>query len=110
MWPTNGMVIYDHTTHTVRNISDPLDPNCYTHGVVHHLGPFDSHPGLLLILPSKTYGVGENFTEGVPGHGKDVREIWVFLCSQALEPNLYISSILPKSNSTTLRKMNFIPK
>ena len=61
------MLIYDHTTNTAKNISNPLDPNCYAYGAIHHLGPFPHHRGLLLILPSKIFGVSENFTEGVVG-------------------------------------------
>ena len=102
------MVIYDHTTNTARNIQDPLDPNCYTHGVMHHLGPFKNHKGLLLILPSKIYGEGEKFTED--STGGYVREIGMLVSPQAFETNLYISTILLKSNSTTLIMIHFIPK
>lgn len=72
MWATNGLLIYDHTTNTAKNISDPDDSSCYTYGAVHHIGPFPDHRGLLLILPSKIYGCSENFTEGVKG-GRNVR-------------------------------------
>ena len=72
MWATNGLLIYDHTTNTAKNISDLQDPSSYTYGAIHHIGPFSDHPGLLLILPSKIYGSSENFTEAVKG-GRNVR-------------------------------------
>ena len=55
MWATNGLIIYDHTTNEVKNRSDSDDQHGYTHAVMHHLGPFDGHKGLLLILPGKQY-------------------------------------------------------
>lgn len=75
MWATNGLVIYDHSTNTAQNISEPHG-NGYTHAVMHHLGPFDNpkpkHKGLLLILPGKQYNLSENFQEDLDG-GKSVR-------------------------------------
>ena len=109
MWATNGMVLYDHATNTAQNVSDPLDPNAYTHGIVRHLGPFPGHKGLLLVLPSKIFGVGENFTEYGSG-GKSVRYIGYFSPLKQLKLISMISSILPRSCSLTLKKKNFISK
>ena len=76
MWATNGLVVYDHSTNTARNISDSHDYG-YTHAVMHHLGPFDSpkhkHKGLLLVLPGKQYILSDNFIENDPV-GQPVRE------------------------------------
>lgn len=76
MFAANGMVIYDHTTNTAKNISDPEDFG-YTHARMHHLGPFDDpkpkHKGLLLILPGKKYNLSDTFEENISG-GLSVRE------------------------------------
>ena len=78
MWATNGLVTYDHTTNTATNITDPTDPHGYTHGTVEYLGPYQDHPGLLLILPSRRYAPFENFTDRIFG-GENVRDVGTLL-------------------------------
>ena len=78
------MTIYDHTKNTAQNISDPADFG-YTHARMHHLGPFDDHKGLLLILPGKKYNLSDYFEENFWG-GESVREIGELTPCQ--EPNL----------------------
>ena len=109
MWATNGLVTYDHTTNTATNITDPNDIHGYAHGAVRYLGPYEDHPGLLLILPSRIFQPSENFTEGIKG-GQSVREIGTILSHQTLESNSVSSTTLLKLNSSTLRRVNFIHK
>ena len=73
-WATGGMVIYDHSTNTAQNISDPADNLGYTHARLHYLGPFGDHKGLLLILPGKRYVLSDYFGE-VVSEGENVSEI-----------------------------------
>ena len=92
MWATNGLVIYDHSTNTAQNISDPEDLG-YTHARMHHLGPFDDpkpkHKGLLLILPGKKYNLSDSFEENVSG-GESVRETGALIPCKVLESNLHV--------------------
>lgn len=72
-WATNGMIIIDHTTNKIVNITDKLDQSGYTHGALHLIGPFKNHKGLLLVLMAKEYPLDLDFQENVPGQGTDVR-------------------------------------
>ena len=77
-WATNGMVLYDHGTNKAHNISQPVATAGqlgYTHGALHHIGPFGNHKGLLLVLMAKEYPLNLNFVENDPTHGKSVSRI-----------------------------------
>ena len=58
------MIIYDHSTNTAQNITNPQDYDGYAHVAMHQLGPFGDHKGLLLVLPSFQNPLSKNFTEG----------------------------------------------
>ena len=66
------MIIYDHSTNTAQNITNPQDHDGYAHVDMHHLGPIEDHKGLLLVLPSYKYPLSKNFTAA--NEGKIVRK------------------------------------
>jgi len=68
------MVIYDHSTNKAHNISQPGQLG-YTHGALHHIGPFGDHKGLLLVLMAREYPLNLNFVENDPAGGKIVSKI-----------------------------------
>lgn len=62
---TNGMVIFDHKTREIFNVTDPDDRSGYTHGALHRIIPANDSgdAGMLLNLMALQGPLNTNFTE-----------------------------------------------
>lgn len=73
-WATNGMVVYDHSTNSVINITEsPANNHGYTQGNLHHIGPFQDHRGLLINVMAKQFALSEVFQDANETQGESVR-------------------------------------
>jgi hypothetical protein len=55
------MLVYNHKSNTMRNITDPNDPLGYWHGSLTHV-PL-GNKGMIIVLMAEAQTVGVNFTE-----------------------------------------------
>lgn len=62
---TNGMIIFDHKTKEIVNITDSSDRSGYTHGALHQIIPGNGgdDDGMLLNLMALQGPLETNFTE-----------------------------------------------
>ena len=66
------MIKFNHTSNRAWNITGPPGEVGYSHGALHHIGPFENHPGYLLVLMAKQYDLRLDFEEDEPRVGKSV--------------------------------------